>query len=63
MGLVTSTAITLGSAVRVEYGGVLMLGEVRSCTRDNQAFRTGLLLDQGIATVGARMSVAGQYAR
>jgi hypothetical protein len=59
MGLVTSVPLTWRSAVAVQYAGVLMLAEVRSCTPDGRAFRIGLLLDQAIATADARLSVAG----
>jgi hypothetical protein len=58
VGLVTTHALSIGTAVSVEYAGVLILAEVRSCIPDQRAFRIGLQIDQGIATRSARLSVA-----
>ena len=57
VGVVTTNAIPVETAVSVEYAGVLILAEVRSCTADLRAFRIGLRIDQGIATRSARLSV------
>jgi hypothetical protein len=57
IGLVTTQALPIGSAVAVEYAGVLILAEVRSCIPDQRAFRIGLQIDQGIATTSARLGV------
>ena len=58
IGLVTTQRVPIGSAVAIEYAGVLILAEVRGCIPDQKAFRIGLQIDQGMATRNARLSVA-----
>ena len=45
LGVVTAARIAPDTAVAVEYAGVAVVGQVRSCTPDQRAFRIGLLLE------------------
>src|ERR687897_306512 len=50
IGLVTSSPISPEITVVIDCAGVLMIGEVRSCTPDHRAFRIGLLIHQTMAS-------------
>jgi hypothetical protein len=58
LGVVTTNPIPIDTAVGVEYAGVLIMAEVRSCVPDQKAFRIGLQVDQAVGTASARLSVA-----